>query len=467
LSLSAAASPGDATGRFVDHALGLDWAAIAEPARLAAKTFLHDSLCVGAAGARAPNSDAILSVARSWGEGGGVTVLGRPGVRLPAASAAFVNGFQIHCQEFDCVHEGAVLHPVATSLAALKAEAERGGPYDGQTFLTALVAGVDIAVALGLAPTTPLKFFRPATAGVFGATAALARLRGLDRATTLDAFGYALAFCSGTMQAHVEGKPALPVQVANAARAALAAVDLAVAGLKGAQASLDGPYGYLPLFETAYDLEPVLEALAGTRRIAELSWKPFPTGRAAQGGLVGVGELVRAHGLGPDDLDTLVLSAPPLIERLVGRRPSLGMDVAYARLCFAWLAAVALTKGEVGLADFTPDRLADPELLALAQRVTVVKNAVTDPAAFTPLTLTARTRSGREIEIGIDAMLGSPAHPLSREQHLEKARRCLAHAGLEAQHAPLIDAIETLDQAPDVAPTLRIAADPDPKDARP
>ncbi len=465
--VAAADATFDVTGRFVDHVLGLEWAAIDAPARAAAKTFLHDSLCVGAAGARAPNADAILAVARTWGEGGGCSVLGRPGVTLPAASAAFVNGFQIHCQEFDCVHEGAVLHPLATALAALKAEAERSGPYDGATFLTALVAGVDVSVALGLAPTSPLKFFRPATAGVFGATAALARLRRLDSATARDALGYALAFASGTMQAHVEGKPALPVQVANASRAALVAVDLAVAGLKGPQASIEGPFGYLTLFETAHDLGPVLEALPHVRRIAEVSWKPFPTGRAAQGGLVAVGEMVRDHGLVPEDVDSLVLHAPPLIERLVGRRPSLGMDVAYARLCFAWLAAVALTKGEVGLADFAPDRLADPALIALAQRVSVVKNEIVDPAAFTPLTVIATTRSGRRIEIEITAMLGAPSHPLTPAQHLEKARRCLAHVGLEAQHDPLTRAIADLDSAPDVAPILRLAATPDPKDTTP
>eukprot|EP01034_Spumella_vulgaris_P046128 gene46128-57516_t len=40
------------------------------------------------------------------------------------------------------------------------------------------------------------------------------------------AFGYALAFASGTMQAHVEGTPALAASVAGAARSAFVAVDL-------------------------------------------------------------------------------------------------------------------------------------------------------------------------------------------------------------------------------------------------
>ena len=444
----------DATGRFADHALGLSWVELDARTRQAARTFLHDTLCVGAAGARAPNADAVLKVARTWGDGGPCSVLGRPGLRLPAGSAAFVNAFQIHCQEFDCVHEPAVLHPLATVLAALRAESERSGPYSGPAFLTALVAGVDIAVALGLAATAPLRFFRPATAGVFGSVAALARLRGLDRATTLDALGYALAFASGTMQAHLEGKPALPVQVGHAARSAIDAVDLAAAGLKGPQSSIDGPFGYLNLFEGAFDLAPVLRDLSSVRRITEVSWKPYPTGRAAQGGLVAIQTLQARDGLSAPALERLVLRAPPLIKRLVGRPAKAGMDVAYARLCLPWLAAVALTQGEVWLDDFGPDRLADPEILDLAQRISVEEDGSADPAAFTPLTATATGRDGAVATVRIDAMLGSPAHPLTRAQHLDKARRCLEHAGLSDRHDALAAAIETLEDAPDAAAAL-------------
>ncbi len=443
-----------AAGAFVDHALGLPWEAISAPDRHAAKTFLHDTLCVGVAGAATPYADGVLAVASSWGRGEEASILGRPGLRLPAPSAAFVNAFQIHCQEFDCVHEPAVLHPMATVAAVLRAEAERSGPYDGQRFLTAMIVGVDIAVALGLAATTPLKFFRPATAGAFGSVAALARLRGLDRPTTLNAFGYALAFGSGTMQAHVEGKPTLPVQVANAARAALVAVDLAVAGLPGPQQSIDGPFGYLNVFEGGHDLAPILAALPRVRRIGEVSWKPFPTGRAAQGGLVAIGELLTSGRVAAQGLERLEFHAPPLIKRLVGRPAKAGMDVPYARLCLPWLGAVALTYGEVGLGDFTPARLADPAILALARRIVVVDDGDQNPAAFTPLRAVARTAAGETVEVRIDAMLGSPTNPLTADQHDAKARRCLAFGGLESVHADLAQAISTLDQSADVAKAL-------------
>ncbi len=448
-----------AAERLADHAIGLDWAQVPEPARAAAATFLHDTLAVGAAGAGAAHADQVLAAARSWGQGRACGVLGRPGVRLPAPSAAFVNAFQIHGQEFDCVHEPAVLHPMATLSAAVMAEVERQArAIPGAEVLAAVVAGCDVSVALGLAATSPLKFFRPATAGIFGATAAAARLRGLDRARTADALGYALAFASGTMQAHTEGKPALPVQIANAARGALMAVDLAEAGLPGPRGSIDGPFGYLPLFETAFDLEPALDALGRVFRIAEVSWKPFPTGRAAHGAIVATQALAREHGVTPQTLVQLTYRAPPLIKRLVGRPIAAELTPAYARLCFPYLGAVALTRGTVSLGDFGRESLSDPALLALGARIAVEADDNPDPAAFTPARAVAHLSDGREVAVEVHAQFGSPAWRLTPAQHLEKARACLAFAGLEALHDPLAAAMAGFAAAPDARTAFALAS---------
>jgi len=444
---------------LAERALALTWADIDTPARAAAKTFLHDTLSVGAAGARAPLADNVLAAARLLGEGTPCGVLGRPSVRLPQPSAAFVNAFQIHAQEFDCVHEPAVVHPMATVGAVILSEADRasaeGRPVSGVALLTALVAGVEVAASLGLSATTPLKFFRPATAGIFGCVAALISLRRLPVEQGVSAFGYALAFASGTMQAHAEGKPALPIQIANAARAAVMAVDLAEAGLPGPEASLEGPFGYLTLFETAHDATPLTDPAPGFR-IAEVSWKPFPTGRAAHGGIVALQTLMAEHGLTAAEVAEAVYRAPLLIHRLVGRKPSADMAPAWARLCLPWLGAVVLTRGTVGLADFTPERLADPALLTLADRIRVEADDNPDPAAFTPATLTVTTTDGRTLSHTVTAQLGSPAQPLTHEQHLAKQAACLDFGGLGANATAVADMIDRFETLPDAAAILSL-----------
>ena len=445
----------DAARILLQHALAAEWDGFSPATRSAARTFLHDSLAVGVAGRNAPMADAAFAMACGWaGTAGTSMLLGRPGLRLPAPYAAFVNAFQIHAQEYDCVHEPAVAHPMATVAAALLAEAGRSGPYSGSDFLAALVAGVDIVATLGVAAKGRLKFFRPATAGIFGSVAAIARLRRIEIDPACDAFGYALAFASGTMQAHVEGKPALAIQVAAAARSAIEAVDLAMAGFAGPAGSIDGPFGYLTLFEDEVALDAALAELGSIRRIEEVSWKPFPTGRAAHGAIVALQQLMAEQGLDAARLERFVYRAPPLIARLVGRRPFPEMGVAYARLCFAWLGAVTITHGSVGLADFTPERLADPRLHALAARFHVEADDSSDMAAFVPATGRAILCDGTQLQVGVAQQFGSPAWPLSRAQHLSKAKDCLAFGGIFGIDDALAQAIDHLDDTSDVASFL-------------
>lgn len=443
-----------ASDRLVDHALGVSWNDLPASARRAARTFLHDSIAVGIAGRNAALADEAFDVARAWsGQGGTGLILGRPGERLTTPHAAFANAYQIHSQEYDCVHEPAVAHPMASVLAVLLAEAGRA-PVSGADFLAGVVAGVDIVATLGVAVKSLLKFFRPATAGVFGSIGGLCRLRGLSPEVSRNAFGYGLAFASGTMQAHVEGKPALAIQVAAAARSAIEATDLARAGFEGPHGSIDGPFGYFALFEDEADLEPALDDLGQRHRIAELSWKPFPTGRAAHGAIIALRSLMEREGVTAATLRSFTYRAPPLIHRLVGRRPFAGMSVAYARLCFAWLGAVVLTRGTIDLADFTPERLSDPALLALAERIVVEVDDNCDPAAFVPAVGTATLVDGRIVSEAVSRQFGSPEWPLNREEHLAKARRCLAFGGLPQAHQALTDLIERFDELDDVALAL-------------
>jgi 2-methylcitrate dehydratase PrpD len=445
---------------FAAHALGVNWPALPLAVRDAAKVFLLDTVAVGVAGVRAPFAAEVFR-AETAGGTGSARIFGRPERVCPRA-AAFVNAYQIHAQEFDCVHEPAVLHPYSSVLGALSAECTARPGIDGAHFGAALVAGVDIAVALGLAATSAIRFFRPATAGIFGATVALARLRGLTQAQTVAAIGHALAFASGTMQAHVEGTPGLALQVAAAARNAVCAADLAEAGLPGAAGAIDGPYGYLALFEKTHDLAPVLASLGRDFAVTGLSHKPFPTGRAGHGGIGAVQALLNRYAVAPGDIAVMRYVAPPLIAQLVGRPAQRGMRVAYARLCLPYLAARAANFGTVGLDAFSPSALADEAVLDLAERVSIVVNEVQDPAAFTPACLQAELRDGRRIDISVPFLLGSPSLKLDEAARLAKVRACLEFAGLDLEAHALVARIEALDETADMAALFALASPGDP-----
>lgn len=445
---------------FVRHGLETQFEDLPADAVRATKTYLLDTLGVGIAGAAVPLTQVVRASAGHWAGDGAAHVWGAGSVRTTPANAAFINGFQIHCQEYDCVHEPAVVHPLATILSALMAECEAQGNINGRDLTVAMAVAVDLAAGIGISVTSPIKFFRPANAGIFGATLGIARLRQFSPEQTKDALGYALAFNSGTMQAHVEGKPALPIQIGNAARGAIMACDLAGQGLAGPHDSLEGPFGYFALFEDHADPAQVIAQLGKIWRIAEVSHKPFPTGRAAQGGIVLMQKL-RAQGVSPDDIERVTLTAPPLIYRLVGRPIEADMSVNYARLCFQYSGAVALQSGCVGLADFAEARLRDERTLKLGRRIEVIDDGSRDPAAFTPQIAVAYLKDGRQVDARIETLYGAPSDPMTFEAHLEKFHQCVAFGFGEERLAlrrKLIELTEILEVVPDVSVLSRLAA---------
>ena len=404
-------------------ALLLDFACA--PHRLAAGVradslrLLADTLAVGAAGATAPGAAGVRAAAARWGSGADARQIGLSG-RLPAAGAAFVNGFHIHCLEWDSVHEPAVVHALSVVTAALGATIDRMGGADPEEALAALAVGVEVASALGIAADTPLTFFRPATAGLVGAALAAARIAGLDRAAAADVLGLAVSFCAGTMQAHVEGSIALPLQVANAARAAVTAVDLVAAGLTGPHDALEGPFGYLKLFDQG-ELAPAIRDLGNVWRIGEVSTKPFPSGRASHAVLM----TVAAH----REAQVVEARVPPLIARLVGRPLVEGMTPAYARLCLPLLVALMQQDGRIDPRRFDRATFDDPDVLARASRVAVVVDDNPDLNALFPQTV---------VLDGVAHLVahtpGSPQVPLTAEQ--AAAKRQLARELAPAGHDP-------------------------------
>ena len=390
--------------------------------RADAERLLADTLAVGAAGATAPGAKGVREAAIGWGVSEDARVIGSS-QRLPAPSAAFVNAFQIHCLEWDAVHEAAVVHALSVVTAALLAASDRRGGSSPDEALAALAVGVDIASGLGLAADSALSFFRPATAGCIGAALAVARLEGIGRGRLPDVLGLAYSFCAGTMQAHVEGSIALPLQIANAARAAITAVDLVKAGLTGPHDGLEGPFGYFKLFEQG-DLSRYTQGLGRVWRISDVSVKPYPSGRASHAVLGTLAELRR-----DGQIAQVEAHVPPLIERLVGRQPRPDMTPAYARLCLPVLATLMIEDGRID-----PRRFGD--LAAVEPRCTLRGDGNPDPNALSPQRLIVTFADGRRVERHVPHTLGSPDAPLSPDQ--AQAKSAFARELAPAGHDPRI-----------------------------
>jgi aconitate decarboxylase len=442
----------DAIAIIADHVVKRGFRDLPSEVIGAAKTFILDTFGVGLAGSSEPPAADLVTTCAIWGHSRDARVWGS-GTWLPAPSAAMCNATQVHNSEFDCLHEAAVVHAMSVVLPAAMAGAERKGDVSGADLIVAISVGVDVCASLGVAATRGLRFFRPSTAGTFGGVAALGKLIGLDKAQMVNAFSIAYGQLCGTMQAHTEGSPLLAMQMGFGARNAVVACDLAARGLAGPQNVLEGPYGYFNLFEPGGS-STFLRDFGRRWFIAELAHKPFPCGRASHGIIEACLRLRGRHGSPADLVQSAKVRVPPLVYRLVGRPATQEMSSSYARLCAPYVAACALSRGKVGLADFQPVALHDPHTQDLASRVTIDKMEAVDPNALTPIEVEICLRDGSRHTSKIDKVYGNPAKPLSRADHLAKFyNNCAAAIEPLAPAAAdrLVECVDRLEHVGDVA----------------
>jgi len=150
--------------------------------------------------------------------------------RLPALSAALVNGVAGHALDYDDVNMAMPGHPSVAILPGLLALAELRRS-SGREVITAFVAGYETACRIGAALQPGhynLGFHSTGTVGALGAAAACARLPGLDAEATAMALGIA-----GTQAAGLKsqfGTMCKPFHAGKAAQNGLLAARLAARG---------------------------------------------------------------------------------------------------------------------------------------------------------------------------------------------------------------------------------------------
>ena len=207
----------------------LEYEDLPPEAREIARQCVLDYFGVALAGA---GDELVRLVLDELTEAGGApqaSVVGHDG-RLPALSAALVNGAAGHALDYDDVNMAMPGHPSVAILPGLLALAEQRRS-SGRDVVTAFVAGYETACRIGMALQPGhynLGFHSTGTVGAFGAAAACARLLGLDAEATAMALGIA-----GTQAAGLKsqfGTMCKPFHAGKAAQNGLLAARLAARG---------------------------------------------------------------------------------------------------------------------------------------------------------------------------------------------------------------------------------------------
>ena len=374
------------------------------------------------------------------------------------ATAAWINGSVSHAVEFDDIYRDAIYHPGCPTIAAALALAE-DADASGLELLNAIVVGYEISTRIGAAvqPAHYRYFHTTGTVGCFGGAAAAAALCAPgDAQVMLHALATAGTLASGLQQAFRSDAMSKALHAGHAAAVGVRAGQGAAHGITGVPDILEGEVGFGAALAQDPDWNLAIDGLGQRYNILRITQKNHGccghTFAAIDGALA-----LRARGVRADDIASLRVDAYQTALDVTGNfAPATAFE---AKFSLPYVVAHALVHGSVRLDAFGPQRLQDPQVRQLMQKLELRADAALT-AGF-PRMRAARvsitTIGGQTLEHHAPYRKGDPEAPLSDAELNDKFEE-LAGPVLGRERAlALRDAVWRLDGIPVRA--LRLAAD--------
>ncbi|HWP59888.1 MAG TPA: MmgE/PrpD family protein [Candidatus Acidoferrales bacterium] len=435
------------------------------PAEVVAETKrrLLDAVGCALAGHDSGPARAIRHLISDLGGRAESTVFGER-ARTSCEKATLANSTMLRYLDYMDSHAGPdPCHP-CFNIPACLAVAERAGA-SGRALIEAIVTGYEIHIRFqesagdpdigsrGWFSGTHLQFSVPLAAG---------KLLGLDPERLTHAVAIA-ATHSNSLNALSRGSIPSSKSIADgmiAANAVVAAL-LAERGITGPQDIMESRGGFIRAVAGKVDGDRLL-APVQTYRIMEVNTKYFNTIRMAQTAVAGALRLVQEHGLKWTDLASVTVYLPTRehashegIWNDPSRLRPQNRDSANHSIAFS--LAAGLVDGELGPEQYREEKLRDPDVLSLVDKISLQADPALDAhwpkAAVTRVAL--RARGGKSYEATTLYPPGHHRNPLTDEQLNEKFRR-LAKAVLSAARAQrVIETVARLDELSSAAELTR------------
>jgi 2-methylcitrate dehydratase PrpD len=389
------------------------------------------------------------------------SVIGLP-ERVAPESAALANGMLAHALDFDDSHSRARSHLSSVICPAALAAGEAASA-SGEELLAALVVGYEVASRLGIVAGNAFhrRGFHPTSVlGLFGAVAAVGRLRGSDATRLTAALTVAGSMASGILECVTDGSTVKPLHSGWAAAAALTATDFARLGLTGPGTVLDGRYGLYAAYagldgaQTASALAAEVATLGTTWESTQLAVKPYPACRFVHSCVAAGEQLLEAYPelrtSPPVAVEvTVPEAAVPIVLEPVDAKQAPRTGYA-AQFSLQYTMAVLFVSGTVELTSYGERWLADDRVRALAGRVTYRTAPYPQFPSCLPGAVTVTTASGDRVSREVIHEPGSHLNPMAAAEIVAKFRGNLSSGGVADTADAWLDALDSIGSAPDL-----------------
>ncbi len=423
-----------------------------------AKRRTADVLAIGLSGSTTASGQGMRAFAKEVSRPGNATLWGS-GEKFPAEIAALANATMAFHLELDDVHRTSHTHPGISVIPAALAICEEK-ELDPRAFLTAVVVGYDVVTRVGMAVSPSIYvdrvFLAPGTLAPLGAAAAVANLYRLGENETARLLG-AAAFLSplALFEAFAKGAPVKNTAMGWGNLIGIWGTKLCAAGLFGPMTAIEGNFGYAKATADTYDLRKIEDPANINRGILKTGIKPYSCCRQHHSAVDAVLELREKHGLRSDEVERIVVRTFAVASRGKHQRPD---TVASATYSAPFTVASALITGSCWREQYTEEKIKDPRVLALAEKVEVVKDDGLDALYDEkwPAIVEAKTRDGRNLSARRDIMKGEPEYPVADHELRQKFNSLAMDAVREDRAEQIWQAVFQMEKSKDLAGLIRL-----------
>jgi 2-methylcitrate dehydratase PrpD len=427
--------------RFVTD---LSYESIPQEVLTRAKRQILDIIGVALAGSTQPVGKLAANFVQRTGGTSESTLWGTR-LRSSAPQAAFANGVFSHATDYDDMwlpgaHPTGVTFPAAFSMA----EAVHAS---GRQLLVSQVAGYEIMGKLHACVDQRGGWHPTPVFGTFGATAAVAKLLGLDPLRLQMAFGIAASEASGiSLQS---GTMTKPFHSGHAARNGVVAAMLAADGFSANPLVLDGAF-----FETFFGKDSsghwLMTAMLGSPYhlvTPGIGIKMYPSGYHLHHSFEAALELVKKHNIGVEDVDSVELIVP---RRGHFDRPNVRTGLE-GKFSYQYHVAMAILDQKLTIESFHDERALARDVQDLLKKMTVrVDPAIPRNPDIVYYTIAIKLRDGKEVSAAQPLPRSHWRYPLARDEWVGKFRSNAARVLKEPNIEKIIDAVDKLEDLSDV-----------------
>jgi len=419
-ALTQAATRQTVTATMSQWASGLRFEDLSRDAIHQAKRFLLDSIGCALGGCQQRDVVIALEVLNEIAGPGTATLIGS-GKQVDPVTASLANALMIRSMDYNDIYwKQDPSHPSDIFPAAMACCERSGG--DGRELIVGLVLGHEFEMRWCEAafPGIRERGWHHATLTAFVSPIVAARMLHLDWKKMQHAIGIS-ASARATLGAVTAGKLTMMKNTVDplATQSGVLAAMLAEKGYTGSENVIDGKEGLVHCFGPDWKLDVLTEGLGQSWRITQCGMKAFPTEALTHTPISAVLALVEDHTLEPDDIAKVHI-------RTTARGADILSDPSKynpytketADHSLPYVVAAAIRERQVTPLEFTMEKIMDPAIRSLLNKIAVVADPEIDKVfpALQRVVVTITTTDGRELSKQLDYPKGDPRNPLTDEE---------------------------------------------------